>query len=294
VTAPPPTAPQPPFPEVPGVEVRHRFVDAGGLRQHVAEAGPPDAPPVVLVHGWPQHWWLWRDVLPPLAGEFRVLCPDLRGLGWTDAPPGPYLKQQLADDLLALLDALGLERVTYVGHDWGALTGLLLALGAPERLSGLVLLSVPHPWARPRDPRAALGFAHAPPLAVLPALVPRIADAALRLGRTRGAYTDAEREVYVSTLRQPARSAASSSYYRTFLLREAGPLLAGRLRSQRLAVPATLVAGDRDPVVRWTDLSDPNADDLVVERLPGVGHFVPEEAPGAVLAATRARAPSAG
>jgi pimeloyl-ACP methyl ester carboxylesterase len=281
----------PELPEVPGVEVRHRFVDAGGLRTHVAEAGTA-GPPVVLVHGWPQHWWLWRDVLPPLAAGHRVVCPDLRGLGWTDAPPGDYRKEQFADDLLALLDALGLAKVTLVGHDWGAFAGMLLALKAPERLDGLVVLSVPHLWSRGRDPRAALGMVHALPLSTLPPAVPRVAEAALRLGRARGSYTAAEREAYLSVLRDPDRIRASSQYYRTFLLHEAGPLVAGRYAKERLRVPTTLLAGDRDPVVRYSDLSGANADELTVERLPGLGHFLPEEAPGTVLAAIRGRVPA--
>jgi pimeloyl-ACP methyl ester carboxylesterase len=279
----------PPQPDVLGLEIRHRFVDAGGLRTHVAEAGRPDGAPIVLVHGWPQHWWLWRSVLGPLAGEHRLLCPDLRGLGWTEAPRGEIRKEQLATDLLALLDALGLDRVTFVGHDWGAFTGMLLALRAPERLDALVVLSIPHLWVRPRDPRAPLGMAHALPLSTLPAAVPYVADAALRLGRVRGSYTRAERKVYTDVLRDPDRQRASSSYYRTFLLREASQLLSGAYARQRLRVPTTLVAGDRDPVIRYADLGGANADDLVVERLSGLGHFLPEEAPGTTVAAIRSR-----
>src|SRR5919106_1697015 len=80
------------MPEVPGVE--HRFVEANGLRMHVAEAG--DGDPVVMLHGWPQHWYEWRHLIPPLAAQYRVICPDLRGLGWTDAPPRGYEKENLA------------------------------------------------------------------------------------------------------------------------------------------------------------------------------------------------------
>ena len=283
----------PPQPTVPGVEVQHRFVDAGGLRTHVAEAGRADGAPIVLVHGWPQHWWLWRSVLGPLAGEHRLLCPDLRGLGWTEAPRGDYRKEQLADDLLALLDALGLDRVTLVGHDWGAFAGMLLALRAPERLSGLVVLSIPHLWVRARDPRAALGASHALPLSTLPPAVPYVADAALRLGRVRGSYTRAERRAYTDVLRDPDRQRASSSYYRTFLLREAPALVGGHYRAQRLRVPTTLAAGALDPVIRYADLGGANADDLVVERLSGLGHFLPEEAPGTTVAAIRSRAAAA-
>jgi len=71
-------------PELKGV--LHEYVDAGGLRTHVALAGPPDAPAVLLVHGWPQNWWTWRHVIPTLAEHFRVIAPDLRGHGWSEAP----------------------------------------------------------------------------------------------------------------------------------------------------------------------------------------------------------------
>ena len=70
------------LPEVPGV--RHRMVAANGINLHVAEAG--EGPPLLLVHGWPQHWWIWRRVIRPLAQRYRVLAPDLRGHGWSDAP----------------------------------------------------------------------------------------------------------------------------------------------------------------------------------------------------------------
>src|SRR6059058_6686702 len=97
------------FPAVEGVEVTHRYVDIGGLRMHVAEAG--EGEPLVMLHGWPQHWYLWRHQIPELSKRYRVICPDLRGFGWSDAPAGRYEKETLAADLIALLDALGLERV---------------------------------------------------------------------------------------------------------------------------------------------------------------------------------------
>ena len=91
--------------------VTHRHVEARGMRFHVAEAGDPQAPPVVLTHGWPQHWWLWRHVIGALAPAYRLIAWDLRGLGWSDpAPDGDYTKTAMADDLLGLMDALEIER----------------------------------------------------------------------------------------------------------------------------------------------------------------------------------------
>ena len=74
-----------PPPEIDGVT--HRYVDLPGVRMHVAEAG--GGPPILLLHGWPQHWWIWRKVIPALAENHRVICPDLRGFGWSEAPAGP-------------------------------------------------------------------------------------------------------------------------------------------------------------------------------------------------------------
>ena len=127
----------PPLPDVPGVRHAHRTV-ASGVTLHVAEAGDPDAPAILAVHGWPQHWWLWRDVIPALARTHRVVCPDLRGLGWSGQPAdGDFTKARFADDMLALLDLLGIERAGYLGHDWGGWAGWIAALRAPERISRL-------------------------------------------------------------------------------------------------------------------------------------------------------------
>src|SRR3954454_3042006 len=130
------------FPQVEGVE--HRYVDAGGLRVHVAEAGAGD--PLVLQHGWPEHWYAWRKLIPELAKRYRVICPDLRGFGWTEATPGGYEKEALAGDLIALLDALELERVRLAGHDWGGIVGFLACLRAPERFERYCVLNMTPPW----------------------------------------------------------------------------------------------------------------------------------------------------
>ena len=134
---------------VEGVEVEHRYVDARGLRVHVALAGPESGDPVVLVHGWPQHWWVWRGVIPALVDAgYRCICVDLRGHGWSDAPPDGYEKEQFATDILATLDTLGVERFKLVGHDWGGFASFLIALRAPERVEKLLAVSIIHPWIR--------------------------------------------------------------------------------------------------------------------------------------------------
>jgi len=290
------------MPAVPGVHVEHRHAALpDGTRLHVAEAGA--GAPLVLVHGWPQHWWAWRRVLPDLAAAHRVLCPDLRGLGWSDAPPGAYAKEDWATDLLALLDALGLERVDLVGHDWGGLVALLAALRAPERLRTVTALSIFHPWTRtPRPtPRALAPLAYQPPLA-MPVLgerllrhAPQMVRELIRRGSQRDArWTDDELDEYARVLQQPARARASSALYRTFLLREAPAFAAGRYAGVRLRVPALMLTGARDavvgpPVLAGLEDHADRARTAVVERC---GHFLPEERPDALLAALREHLPA--
>jgi pimeloyl-ACP methyl ester carboxylesterase len=267
----------------------HEWVDAGGLRTHVALAGPEDAPPLLLVHGWPQHWWSWREVIPELARTHRVICPDLRGHGWTDAPRAGYEKEQLATDLLALLDALGIDKVTWAGHDWGAFTGMLAALRAPARFERLVTMCIPPPFSRSRDPRTLLLLlSYQAPLStplVGPFIVRRgFAGKILRRARARGSFTDEEVRTYDEVFR--SRPHVSVAMYRTFLTREIVPLARGRYADARLEVPTTLLVGGRDPVTSSLRAGPfPGQPNLTVEVVDGVGHFLPEEDPAAVIAA---------
>ena len=274
----------------PAVEgVRHEWVDAAGLRTHVALAGPESAPPLLLVHGWPQHWWSWRAVIPALAERYRVICPDLRGHGWTDAPEAGYEKEQLTTDLFALLDALGVDRVTWAGHDWGAYTGCLAALRSPERIERLVTMCVPPPFSTSRDPRTlALLLSYQVPIS-MPLLGRRLARAGfagqiLRRARARGSFTDEEIRTYDNVFR--ARPHVSVAMYRTFLTRELVPLARGRYAGEVLEVPGTLLVGSKDLITKAIRPGPfPGQPNLDVEVIEGVGHFLPEEDPAAVIAA---------
>src|SRR4051794_12462403 len=107
------------MPHVDAVEHVYPLVD--GIRVHCAVAG--EGPPLVLLHGWPQHWWSWREIIGPLAERFRVVCPDIRGMGWTDAPRAGYHLRTLTRDLLALLTVLASNAGGSVGTAGGFLSG---------------------------------------------------------------------------------------------------------------------------------------------------------------------------
>ena len=121
-----------PLPVLPGVT--HRTVTARGIDFNVAEAG--EGLPVLLLHGWPQNHYLWRSLLTDPPEGLHLFAPDLPGYGWSSPPPHRWAKEDVKDDILALLDALAIERCVLVGHDWGGYVGFLLGLAAPERFSG--------------------------------------------------------------------------------------------------------------------------------------------------------------
>jgi pimeloyl-ACP methyl ester carboxylesterase len=127
------------------VEIRHRDVEANGIRMHLAECG--EGPAVLLCHGFPEGWYSWRHQLRALgAAGFRAIAPDMRGYGRTEAPPGvaDYTLLHLVGDMVGVLDALGLEGAAIAGHDWGAPVAWNAALMRPDRFRAVAGLSVPY------------------------------------------------------------------------------------------------------------------------------------------------------
>jgi pimeloyl-ACP methyl ester carboxylesterase len=104
-----------PFPAVDGINVQHRYVDVDGVKIHLAEAGSGE--PLLMYHGWPQNWWMWRKQIPYFASRFRVIVPDMKGFGWSDATTSGYSKDQLADEFVRLIQVLGFNSVRLLSHD---------------------------------------------------------------------------------------------------------------------------------------------------------------------------------
>ncbi|RWR76495.1 bifunctional epoxide hydrolase 2-like protein [Cinnamomum micranthum f. kanehirae] len=129
--------------------ISHRTVEVNGINMHIAEKG--HGPPVLLLHGFPELWYAWRHQIAGLAARgYRALAPDLRGFGDTDAPSSnAYSVHHIVGDLIALIDALELDQVYVVGHDWGAIVAWYLCEFRGDRVKGLVALSVTF---RPRNP----------------------------------------------------------------------------------------------------------------------------------------------
>jgi pimeloyl-ACP methyl ester carboxylesterase len=267
------------MPDVEGVT--HRDVNAGGVRLHVAEAG--EGEPVVLQHGWPQHWYAWRHVIPTLAQHYRVICPDLRGFGWSEAPGNGYNPDQFGADIVALLDALELDQVRLAGHDWGGIAGFTVCLKHPERVSKFVAMGTGHPWikVKPGDlPKFAYQLVLAAPVAgnlfVSKGLERFLKDPV---------WSEEVRRIYIDQFSEPERVEASVRLYRAALATQVSRVRGGGGDPPKLMTPTLFLQGSNDPVVKPEMLQgyEKHAAAMRLEVLDGVRHFIPEQAPDALL-----------
>ncbi|MGK8525302.1 alpha/beta fold hydrolase [Nocardia asteroides] len=277
-------------PELPGV--RRASVTARGVRFHVTEAGPADGRPVLALHGWPEHHYAYRHLLADPPAGLRIIAPDLPGYGWSGPAPHRWAKDDVASDLLALLDALGLDRVLLVGHDWGGYIAHLLVLREPQRFDALLALNIAHPWQKPRSflPHAWRLLVYQPPIAAFGGYLHR---------RTRfleqlvfpGAVRDREKfgpdaiRSYADRFRDPVCARAATDTYRTFLLREV-PSSVGRGERRRATVPIRALFGVDDAAVHPSLAAEETAraEDYRLELVHDCGHFILEERPELVRA----------
>jgi epoxide hydrolase 4 len=276
---------------------REGYVSGGDTRFFVRALGHGDDL-AVLLHGWPEDGSSWRRVAPLLVESgYRVVCPDLKGFGASDAPRRGYDAETLADEISQLIRNLHVRRAVLVGHDWGGAVALATAFRHPGRVRALVIASSPfrqldlrHSWHIP-----LWNVPLAPQVAFRVAARPLVAASIRYAAEVTEAFTDDIIDSYAESVsRHPE---AWLAYYRTLSRRAVAAWAMRRVRGRtgflpnppgphRLRVPAAVVWGERDPVTPF-HLAPRVAHDLGAKlvSLPDVGHFVHEEDPLAVARA---------
>jgi pimeloyl-ACP methyl ester carboxylesterase len=266
--------------------VRRSFVEARGVRFHVTESGPEDGRPVLALHGWPQHHWVYRDLLADPPPGLRIIAPDLPGYGWSGPAPHKWAKEDVAEDVLALMDAMGLDRVLLVGHDWGAFVGYRMVLAAPERFDGYLAMNMAHPWVTARNVLPRLyRFGYQIPLATFGVWVQQHTKFVEKVMFGIGSNLDPKTaRVYSERFRDPVCARAATDTYRTFLTREI-PQSARNPETRRATVPIRALFGVGDAAVHpsWVAAETANADDYTLETVDA-SHFVVDERPDLVRA----------
>jgi pimeloyl-ACP methyl ester carboxylesterase len=279
-----------------------------GVELNVGIAGPDDAPPLILLHGFPESHRTWRELAPRLKHRFRLIMPDLRGFGASDRPmeTKAYGAQAGVDDLLALAKALRLERFSLVGHDIGGVVAWTAAQKHADRIERMAILNAPHPYIfqksliEDKEQRKASQYINAFKLPgahrLITADLDHFFDQAIgaNVGDTR--ILEAERQQYLAEWSQPGAMKAMLSWYRAAKLLVPPPLLTVPLPdallrlAPKIKVPTLVIWGMQDQALLPVQLEglDVVVDQLSVVRLPEAGHFVPWEAPDAAAQALEA------
>ncbi len=238
---------------LPTVPFTERMVATNGIHLHLAEAGPKDAPLVVLLHGFPEFWRAWGKQLDRLvAAGFRVWAVDQRGYNLSDKPAGvdAYNLNALSDDVIGLLDAANVEQAAIVGHDWGAAVAWWTANRYPDRVSHLVVMNVPHPVVLMRRLRASwrqrlrsayIGFFQLPklPEALLRAADWRALAQTVQSSARRGTFGVADMVALRGAWSRPGAITAMLNWYRAVLTLP-------RLPNLVIEPPTLIIWGARD------------------------------------------------
>ena len=249
--------------------MEHAYIKTNGIQLHVVQAGPPDGELVILLHGFPEFWYGWRKQIPFLAeAGYWVWAPDQRGYNLSDKPKGltAYSQNQLAADVIGLIDASGREKAVIVGHDWGAAVAWHTASRYPDRISKMVVMNVPHSAVMARYLRNStaqqrkswyMAFFQIP---WLPEFMIRLGNwragvrALVRSSRS-GTFSEEDLDRYREAWSQPGAFTAMVNWYRAAMRR---PGTRGD-RKGPIAVPTLLVWGAQDRFLGY-EMAQPSID----------------------------------
>jgi pimeloyl-ACP methyl ester carboxylesterase len=257
---------------------------------HVVQAGPPDGPLVILLHGFPEFWFGWHKQMPALAAAgFCVWAPDQRGYNLSEKPQGldAYRIDELAADVVGLIDAAGRERAYVVGHDWGATVTWRVAHRYPQRVAKAAVLNVPHPYVMAKYIRRSLRqMLRSTYIAYfqIPHLPERMLGAddwrpmveALRGTAPQGLFSEADFARYRAAWSQAGAMTGMLNWYRAFVQRPVS-----WSPSPRITPPMLMIWGTADTALEaeMAPLSMELCEEGELHMLEGVSHWVQHQAP---------------
>jgi pimeloyl-ACP methyl ester carboxylesterase len=264
------------------------YIKSNGVTLHVLKAGPETGRLVILLHGFPEFWYGWRNQIEFFANAgYYIWVPDQRGYNLSEKPVGvaAYNLDNLAADVVGLIDAAGRDKAIVIGHDWGAAVAWRVANQYPQRVERLVILNVPHPVvmgrALKRNRRQQLRSWY-----IFFLLIPWLPERVARLWNWKllthmlvsssrlGTFTNIDLDHYREAWSQPHAFRSMSNWYRAMM--QTAPV---RLVSQRITVPTLMLWGVKD-IALGIELAQPSIDlcnDGRIEFFHQASHWVHHE-----------------
>jgi len=270
-----------------------RFIDTGDVRLHAVIGG--EGPPLLLIHGWPGSWYYWRLVMPALARDFEVIAVDQRGIGLSDKPEEGYDAGTLANDLAGAMDALGHERFAVVGVDTGMLIAYAIAADYPDRVVRLAVGEAPLPGISPPSP-LVLPDELVDRLWHIPFNQLKETNEKLVRGR-EDIFFAAEFNASAGTNKLPdyavqyyidGLASSPEALHGSFQMYRAFGATAAQneeRKKRRLQMPVLAMGGEQSSGSMAADTMKLAADDVHTLVVPGIGHWLAEQAPDALVAA---------
>lgn len=274
----------------PGFE--HKTADVNGVKLHYVAGGAGE--PLVLLHGWPQTWYVWRHVMPELAKHYTVIVPDLRGLGGSGRPEKGYDKKTVAEDVFQLVTKLGHKKVRVVGHDIGGMVAYTYAAQHPDAVERLVIAEVLLPGFGLEEKMnpAAGGYWHfgfhmtkdVPEMLTEGKERKYLSMMAFRGPFGTKAVTEADIDEYARCYASPGGMKAGFDHYRT-LLDDGKQNRAWVKANGKLKTPTLVLTGERGiPHALLLDGVKLAAEDVRGVVVKDSGHWLAEEQPKALTA----------
>ena len=283
----------PDVPHVPGV--RHRYLSVRGSQLHLAETGVDGSPVLLLLHGFPQNWFAWREVLTAFGRDRHVVALDLPGAGWSQPSRHGYSTTERSRVVVAVLEELGIDKADIAGHDWGAWLAFRVALEAPDRVRRLVGISELHPWPLQRRLVPNLWRMWVTALFETPGIGASIQRRrrAIRWFLSRdasdpGLWTDELVDAYGRVAADRERAQAGQQLHAAFVRHDIIRLVLRRDHRREFATPTLLIAGEQDAYVppRLMALPRRRSEVVRVQTISG-GHFLLDENPAGVIEGLR-------
>ncbi len=260
-------------------KVEHAFADSAGVKIHYAAYGPKSGPVLVMVHGFPDYWYTWREQMQALGDAgFRTVALDLRGYNLSAQPAGAenYDMRLLVGDVIAVIRAQGRDKVTLVGHDWGGAISWQVAFNAPQLLERLIICNLPHPRGLGRElatnPEQQKNSEYARRFQE-PDSHKKLSAA----GLAAWVKDPAARAKYVEAFERSSLEAMMAYYQRNY---PRPPYAAPAGSVTPLAVPTLMVHGLKDTALLSPALNGTWdwVDDFTLVTIPEAGHFVQQDA----------------